>query len=305
MAYDALKNLAYSTVATPPSPAASGTSLVVTAGEGALFPAVSFNAVIWPPNVQPTTANSEIVRVTNIATDTFTITRTTSTETPTIGPISVAAGYQISAPITRKTLVDIQTMIPNTGLTLNAPLIGGGNNAAIGPIASVLTNGQVLGGVTGAAPAGVGGATLIFAAQGTDGTTSATTVSSVALPALTNKDVLLVITNLETATQNTAQPFLYSVTDAVNLGVVSPSPLVTTVAQYATTYISQRQGNTASMAVSSSIMHMDGSGVAGNGQFSAVTALWSSGWTLGLRHGGVTSGGTFKYQWSVYRLAGQ
>lgn len=72
---DALKNFAYSTVATAPSPATTGTSLVVAAGDGAKFPPVPFNATIWPPGQAPTTANAEVVRVTAIATDTLTITR--------------------------------------------------------------------------------------------------------------------------------------------------------------------------------------------------------------------------------------
>lgn len=71
---DALKNFSYSTVATAPSPAASGTSLVVAAGEGTKF-AVGRPATIWPAGAQPSTSNEEIVLVTAIATDTLTITR--------------------------------------------------------------------------------------------------------------------------------------------------------------------------------------------------------------------------------------
>ncbi len=69
------KNFAYSLVATAPSPAISGTSLVVTAGDGAKFPADSFRATIWPINARPTTANAEVVTVSSISTDTFTIVR--------------------------------------------------------------------------------------------------------------------------------------------------------------------------------------------------------------------------------------
>ena len=72
---DALRNFAASLVATAPSPATSGTSLVVTAGQGSYFPATPFDATIWPSGVQPTNTNAEIVRVTNVSTDTFTITR--------------------------------------------------------------------------------------------------------------------------------------------------------------------------------------------------------------------------------------
>lgn len=70
------KNFAYGTVLTAPSPATSGTSLVLNSGQGALMPAVPFPAVIGPIGVQPTAANAEIVTVTGIATDTLTIVRT-------------------------------------------------------------------------------------------------------------------------------------------------------------------------------------------------------------------------------------
>lgn len=86
--FDVHKNFALSTVATAPSPAASGTSLVVAGGDGTKFPAVPFNAVIFPTGANPTTANAEVVRVTNISTDTFTITRQqegTSARTVVIG----------------------------------------------------------------------------------------------------------------------------------------------------------------------------------------------------------------------------
>src|SRR3990172_6513068 len=106
--FDAHKNFAYSTVATAPSPAASGTSLVVAAGDGAKFPTVPFNATVWPVSVQPTTANAEIVRVTTISTDTFTITRTQeSTSARTI-----VVGDQIAATITEKTLTDVESIFP-------------------------------------------------------------------------------------------------------------------------------------------------------------------------------------------------
>ena len=72
---DKHKNFPYSLVATAPSPATTGTSLVVTASEGALFPDTPFNAVIWPAGAQPLSSNAEIVRVTVISTDTLTITR--------------------------------------------------------------------------------------------------------------------------------------------------------------------------------------------------------------------------------------
>src|SRR3990167_2257401 len=101
---DAHKNFAYSRVAPAPSPATTGTSLVVTASDGAKFPTVPFNATVWPVSVQPTTANAEIVRVTNISTDTFTITRTQESTSAR----TVVVGDQIAATITALTLTDVE-----------------------------------------------------------------------------------------------------------------------------------------------------------------------------------------------------
>ncbi len=115
---DSHKNFAYSLVATAPNPAISGTSLVVTAGQGALFPTVPFNVVIWATGAQPITTNAEIVRVTNISTDTFTIVRTqenTSART-------IIVGDQIAAAITVKTLTDAEsTNIKETEIDFGTP----------------------------------------------------------------------------------------------------------------------------------------------------------------------------------------
>lgn len=121
---DAHKNFAYSTIATAPSPADSGTSLVVESGHGTRFPAVSFNAVVWPAGAIPIPTNAEIVRVTNITTDTFTITRTQeSTSARTI-----VVGDQIAATVTALTLTDVEGQVathegaadPHTGYRLES-----------------------------------------------------------------------------------------------------------------------------------------------------------------------------------------
>lgn len=111
---DAHKNLAYTTVATAPSPALSGTSLVVAAGTGTLFPAVPFNCVVWPAGVNPLTTNAEIIRVTTVSTDTFTIVRTQEgTSARAIG-----VGDQIANAITAKTLTDVEAMVSGTTNTI-------------------------------------------------------------------------------------------------------------------------------------------------------------------------------------------
>ncbi len=101
---DAHKNFATSLVATAPSPASSGTSLVVTAGDGSKFPAAPFNAVVWATGVQPTTANAEVVRVTAVSTDTLTITRAQESSSAR----SIVVGDQIANAITAKALTDVE-----------------------------------------------------------------------------------------------------------------------------------------------------------------------------------------------------
>ena len=100
---DAYTNFAVATVATAPSPASSGTSLVVASGQGARFPAPPFNASVWPADALPTPANAEIVRVTDITSDTLTISRAEESTTAR----SITVGDLIAATITKKTLDDL------------------------------------------------------------------------------------------------------------------------------------------------------------------------------------------------------
>jgi hypothetical protein len=132
---DLRKNFAYSTIAVAPSPATSGTSLTVKAGEGTLFATPPFNAVVWPSNSNPTVYNAEVIRVGAVSTDTLTIAR--SQEGSTAQPIGV--GYQIMAGLTNKTLTDIETILTTdnnwltgatSGATLSAPTIADLTNMA-------------------------------------------------------------------------------------------------------------------------------------------------------------------------------
>lgn len=108
MGFDTHPNLAIGTVLTAPSPASSGTSLVLNSGQGARFTAtVGYNATVWPGNVLPDPTNAEIVRITAVSTDTLTITRTqegTSARSILVGDVIVVA-------ITAKVLTDIEAVI--------------------------------------------------------------------------------------------------------------------------------------------------------------------------------------------------
>lgn len=105
--FDAHANFGYSTVLTPPSPAASGTSLALQAGDGALLPAAPFNMTVWPTAALALSTNAEIVRVTGVVGDVLTITRTQEGSSAR----TIIAGDQIAVTITKKTITDIETVV--------------------------------------------------------------------------------------------------------------------------------------------------------------------------------------------------
>lgn len=131
--FDAHANLALATVAVAPSPSTSGTSLIIASGYAALFPAVPFNATVWPSTANPTDANAEIVRVTNITGDIFTIVRAQEGTTAK----AIAAGYKIGNTVTAKVFTDIETAINN--ITAGS---GGITNISAGTLA--ITDSQVI-----------------------------------------------------------------------------------------------------------------------------------------------------------------
>lgn len=104
MPFDAHANFAVSTVGTAPSPATTGVTIIVAAGEGARFPAVPFNATVCPAASAPTPATAEIVRVTARSVDTLTITRAQEGSTAR----AILAGDLIAATITAKSFSDLE-----------------------------------------------------------------------------------------------------------------------------------------------------------------------------------------------------
>ena len=88
---DNIANLTYTLVATAPSPATSGTTLIVTSGAGSYFPTPPFDLLMWPANTIATRTNSEIARCTGVSTDTLTIVRGAYSTTAQ----SVAIGWSV------------------------------------------------------------------------------------------------------------------------------------------------------------------------------------------------------------------
>lgn len=87
-----LKDYATGTVLTAPSPATTGTSLVLQSGEGSRMPTAPFFATAHPVNQMPTLDNAEKIEVTAVSTDTLTIVRGQGDTTAK----SIAAGWRIS-----------------------------------------------------------------------------------------------------------------------------------------------------------------------------------------------------------------
>lgn len=107
---DPVVNFGDTTVTTAPSPALSGTSLVLTSPSLLPDPGVvgAYNITIHPANAIPSSSNSEIVRVTaksGIAPFTFTITRAQEGTAAR----SIVAGDRVLFGITKKLRDDIQT----------------------------------------------------------------------------------------------------------------------------------------------------------------------------------------------------
>lgn len=115
MSLDAAKNFIKVTLSTGYN--SSATSVVLVAGQGALLPTAPFNAVWWNSTDYTDPAddpNVEIVRVTNIATDTLTITRGQETAfgAPAASNKNTAGKtYKMIAGLTVKTLTDIENLI--------------------------------------------------------------------------------------------------------------------------------------------------------------------------------------------------
>jgi hypothetical protein len=128
MAVDQVVNFAYSTVATSPIPDTTGLSLSVAEGTGSLFPTPPFNATAWPPNVQPLKSNAEIVRVTAVDGDTFTIERAQEdTDAQTI-----TVGWQIAQNITKELIDQIEALVSGGGASY--PFIVSGAGSPLGVV---------------------------------------------------------------------------------------------------------------------------------------------------------------------------
>lgn len=137
--------------------------------------------------------------------------------------------------------------------------------------------------------------TLLKANSGTTTNAGAENVDTIAMASgLTAKDSLLTMLALESVDQATATIALYNSTDSVNLQSITASlGAGAKVAVFMMSHQSQSAATTVATAMQNTFTA------------ATFTTAWTGAWTLALRHGGVTAGGTFKWSWAVYKLAGQ
>ena len=100
---DSVKNLTATSITN--AAGTSGTTINVTTGTGAYFPAPPFDVVIWATGTLPTFANAEIARCTAYTTDTLTVTRSVDGTAQNV----TATGWQVAQSIDATLLRQLQT----------------------------------------------------------------------------------------------------------------------------------------------------------------------------------------------------
>lgn len=144
---------------------------------------------------------------------------------------------------------------------------------------------------------------LLRANSGTDTNSSATTVDTVAITGLTAKDTLVAYITVAAVTQQTANAgIIYNTSDGVTIAS-NPTIAAGVSGQYivfarqaqvgATTVLGSSNGANTSPATINEV------------NVRTFTTDWTGSWTAGLRHGGVTAGGTLQWSWVLFKLLGQ
>jgi hypothetical protein len=190
------------------------------------------------------------------------------------------------------------TTITLRGVTYTLPSADGAANAVL------TTNGSAA--LSWAHPA----MTLIAAGTGTTTNAAAENFFTAAIPGLTSKDTIKVIYSLESVTQQTANPFFCNSTDSnVELCKTNGGNALTTANSVMLGEAEIRMSPASSTRIFSrdrALRGGDGANeeVSDNG-ITTFTTAWTGSWTLAVRHGGVTAGGTLHYSVAVYKIAGQ
>lgn len=171
------------------------------------------------------------------------------------------------------------------------------------------TAGQVA--ISGGAGASTwaGGATLLYSNSGTNTNAAAANVDTIAITGLTAKDRIWIVYAMDSITQTTAVPSFYNSTDSVTITTVNGGNNLTAanglLAGQATIQQAQDAATRVPGLSNDTPIGSAATGTQASGNVATFVTAWTGSWTLALRHGGVTAGGTFRWTWSVYKIAGQ
>jgi len=172
------------------------------------------------------------------------------------------------------------------------------------------TTGQVLTATTGGYPSWAAAApspamTRLDAGSGTSVAAGATILDSVAITGLTALDTLKVEVTVSSAAQPTAAMSIYSTTDSVAIYPVYAGTNITANLFHIEGATLRQDFSSSVKAMSYGSYYNSSVGAQPSGNAATLTTAWTGNWTLGLRHGGVTAGGTLSWSWAVYKIAGQ
>lgn len=151
---------------------------------------------------------------------------------------------------------------------------------------------------------------LLHADSGTSTAAAVTNVDTIAITGLTAKDTLKIELTLGSTTQSTGNVRLVSVTDSnQDLLDVTQSGGAIVAGQLSMGTATLRQRQTSALKQLNVFLGYDPilATVGGSNTWNnpTTTTAWTGSWTLALRHGGVTAGGTFDWSWAVFKIPGQ
>lgn len=157
--------------------------------------------------------------------------------------------------------------------------------------------------------------TLLHASNGTSTNTSANNLATVAISGLTSKDSLLIYYTLDATTQNCGTNTIYTNTDGAVIADLLNTNVLGSGKMTAGVVLLRINASLDDRNITAVFDGQNSTGLTNNGAANTAivryifnktfTTGFTSAWTLALRNGGVTSGGTLYWNWSVYKIAGQ
>ena len=229
------------------------------------------------------------------------------------GGVATAPAYSASPSLTSLTLSTALT-VSNGGSgvathTAYGVIVGGttatGATQTITPGTSgyLLTSGGASAVPTWAAAATPAAMTLLYANSGTSTAAGATTVDSWTVSGLTAKDSVVIVLSHLSATQTTSNPVIYDVDGSGNLMTLRDTSTMTAGSAESVYVLAKKMQS--STAVSWFCTGKAATPL-GTSFAASPTNAWVGGTMVqGLRHNGVTAGGTYSWNIAVYKLAGQ